>query len=54
MRGADEVPAFLGAEAAGDDDLAVFGQRLADRGQRLVDSGVDEAAVLTTTRSAPS
>ena len=44
MRCADERAAVLGAEAAGDDDLAVFGQCLADRGQRLGDRGVDEAA----------
>jgi hypothetical protein len=31
MRGAHEGATFLGAEAAGDDDPAVFGQRLADR-----------------------
>jgi hypothetical protein len=37
---------FLGlrAEAAGDDHLAVFGQRLADGLERLVDRGIDEAA----------
>jgi len=38
----DEV--FLGTEAAGDDDLAVLGQRLADRIQRFLLRGVDEAA----------
>ncbi len=32
------------AEAAGDDDAAVGGQRLADRGQALLHRGVDEAA----------
>src|SRR3954471_14494784 len=36
--------AFLGAEAAGDDDLAVFGERLADRVERFLDRRVDEAA----------
>jgi hypothetical protein len=35
---------LLGAEAAGDDDLAVFGQRLADGVERLLDCGIDEAA----------
>ena len=44
MRVANEVAAFLGAEAAGDDHLAVFVQRLADRVERLRDGGVDEAA----------
>ena len=34
----------LGAEAAGDDDLAVLGERLADGVQRFLDRGVDEAA----------
>ena len=34
----------LGAEAAGDDHLAVFGERLADRVERFVDRAVDEAA----------
>ena len=34
----------LGAEAAGDDHLAVFGQRFADRIERFLDRGVDEAA----------
>jgi len=38
----DEI--LLGAEAAGDDDLAVLGQRLADRVERLLLRGVDEAA----------
>ena len=32
------------AEAAGNDDLAVFGQRLADGVERLLDRGIDEAA----------
>ena len=36
--------ALLGAEAAGDDDLAVLGQRLAHRGERFLDRGIDEAA----------
>jgi hypothetical protein len=35
---------LLGAEAAGDDDLAVFGQRLADGVERFLHGGVDEAA----------
>jgi hypothetical protein len=35
---------LLGTEAAGDDDLAVLGQRLADGVERLLDRGVDEAA----------
>jgi hypothetical protein len=36
--------AFLCAEAAGDDYFAVFGERLADRVERFLDGGVDEAA----------
>jgi len=36
--------AFLRAEATGDDDLAVLGERLADRVERFLDRGVDEAA----------
>ena len=32
------------AKASGDDDLAVLGQRLADRVERFLDRGVDEAA----------
>ena len=36
--------ARLGAEAAGDDDLAVLGQRLADGVEALLDRVVDEAA----------
>ncbi len=42
VRGEDHV--VLGAEAAGDDHLAVLGERLADRVERLLDRGVDEAA----------
>ena len=34
----------LGAEAAGDDDAAVLGQRVADRLQRLVAGRIEEAA----------
>jgi hypothetical protein len=34
----------LGAQAAGDDDLAVLGQRLADGVQAFLDRIVDEAA----------
>ena len=34
----------LGAEAAGDDDAAVLGQRLADRVERFLHRGVDETA----------
>jgi hypothetical protein len=34
----------LGAEAAGDDDLAVFRQRLTDCLERFLHSGIDEAA----------
>ncbi|MPN53442.1 hypothetical protein SDC9_201106 [bioreactor metagenome] len=41
MRGQDHV--VLGTEAAGDDDLAVLVERLADRIERLLDRGVDEA-----------
>ena len=41
---AHERAAVLGAEAAGDDHLAVLGQRFADRVERLGDRGVDEAA----------
>ena len=44
MRVADERAAVLGAEAAGDDHLAVFGERFADRVERFGDGGVDEAA----------
>jgi hypothetical protein len=36
--------ALLRAEAAGDDDLAVLRQRLADRVERFLDRGIDEAA----------
>ena len=36
--------AFPGAQAAGDDDLAVLRKGFADRVQRLLDRGVDEAA----------
>src|SRR5258708_11540745 len=36
--------AFLCAQAAGDDDLAVLRQCLADGVQRLLDRGVDETA----------
>ena len=36
--------AFFRPQAAGYDDLAVLGQRLADGGERLLDRGVDEAA----------
>jgi hypothetical protein len=34
----------FGAEAAGDDHLAVFPERFADRVERLIDRRVDEAA----------
>ena len=34
----------FGPQAAGDDDLAVLGERFADRVQRFLDRGVDEAA----------
>ena len=44
MRLAHDSPPRLGAEAAGDDDLAVLGERLADRVERFGDRGVDEAA----------
>ena len=44
MRFADERAAVLRAEAAGDDHLAVLGERLADRIERLRDGGVDEPA----------
>ena len=42
----DQVLAAVAAraEAAGDDDLAVFGKRLADRVERFLHGGVDEAA----------
>jgi hypothetical protein len=36
--------AFFRAEAAGDDDLAVLGQRLADGIEGFLDGGVDKAA----------
>jgi hypothetical protein len=36
--------AFFRPETPGDDDLAVLGERLADRAERLLDRGVDEAA----------
>ena len=42
MRGADAVS--LDAEAAGDDDLAVLGQRFADRRKRLFLGAVEKAA----------
>jgi len=42
MRGLHD--ALLRPEAAGDDDLAVLLQRLADGAQGLLDRGVDEAA----------
>ena len=35
---------FLGAQATGDDDLAVFGQRFADGVQRLLHGSIDKAA----------
>ena len=41
---ADQRAILLGAEAAGDDHLAVRGQCLADRLERLLDGRVDEAA----------
>ncbi len=44
VRRANEVAALLRAQAAGDDDLAVRGERLADGVERLRDRGVDEAA----------
>ena len=44
VRVAHERAAVLGAQASGDDDLAVFGQRLADRVERFRDGRVDEAA----------
>ncbi len=44
MRVAHERAAVLGAQAAGDDHLAVLGERLADRVERFRDRGVDEAA----------
>ncbi len=44
MRLAHEVAAVLGAEAAGDDDLAVLGERLADGVERFGHGRVDEAA----------
>ena len=44
----------LRAQAAGDDDLAVLGQRLADRVERLRLRASMKPQVLTMTRSAPS
>ncbi len=44
MRAAHEFAAVLCAEAAGDDHLAVLGDRLADRVERFRDRRVDEAA----------
>ena len=44
VRFADEAAAFLGAQAAGDDDLAVLVQRFADRVERFGDRRIDEAA----------
>jgi hypothetical protein len=35
---------LLDPEATGNDDLAVLGERLADRMERFLDRGVDEAA----------
>ena len=40
----DERAAILGAQAAGHDDLAVLGERFADRVQRFGDGRIDEAA----------
>ena len=34
----------FGPQAAGDDDLAVLGERLADSVERFLDRGIDEAA----------
>ncbi len=42
MRLADQL--FLDAEAAGDDDAAVLGQRLADRLEAFLLGAVEEAA----------
>ena len=42
MRVLDHVA--LGAETAGDDHLAVFRERFADRIERFLDGGIDEAA----------
>ena len=44
MRRADEGAAILGAQASGDDDLAVLVQRLADGVERFRHGRVDEAA----------
>ena len=44
MRIADERTAVLGAEAAGDDYLAVFSERFADRVEGLGDRRVYEPA----------
>jgi len=41
---ADQCAVALRAEAPGDDHLAVGGQRLADRLERLLDGSIDEAA----------
>src|SRR5262249_30519137 len=44
VRRLHEGPAVLRAQAAGEDDFAVFRQSLADGRQRLLDSRVDEPA----------
>jgi hypothetical protein len=54
MRVAHERAAVLRAEAAGDDDLAVLRERLADRVERLGDGESMNPQVLTTTSSASS
>jgi hypothetical protein len=52
MRAADV--GLLGAEAAGDDDPAVLGQRLADRLEALGLGAVEEAAGVDDHRLAPA
>jgi hypothetical protein len=44
MRRAHKRAALLGSKAAGDDDLAVLGQRFANGRERFLDRGIDETA----------
>ena len=44
MRRAHKCAALLGSKTAGDDDLAVLGQRFANGRERFLDRGIDEAA----------
>jgi hypothetical protein len=48
------ITSSLRPQAAGDDHLAVFGQRFADGVERLLDGGVDEAAGIDDHQIGPS